>query len=74
MFLEIGTDMDHFLFQSVPVNSPKKIVQIIKGITAPEIFMRVSTVTKALWSREFWMKRYFINTIGQFGNEKSIAE
>ena len=36
-FIEIGTDEDHvhFLVQSVPVYSPKKIVQIIKSITAP---------------------------------------
>jgi len=35
-FLEIGTDHDHvhFLVQSVPLDSPKKIVQIIKSITA----------------------------------------
>ena len=32
-FLEIGVDMDHvhFLVQSVPMYSPKKIVQIIKS-------------------------------------------
>jgi REP element-mobilizing transposase RayT len=38
-FLEIGTDQDHvhFLVQSVPLYSPKRIVQIIKSITAREI-------------------------------------
>lgn len=32
IFLEIGTDKDHvhFLVQSVPMYSPKKIVQIIR--------------------------------------------
>ena len=41
-FLEIGTDKDHvhFLVQSVPMYSPKKIVQTIKSITAREIFKR----------------------------------
>ena len=35
-FLEIGTDKDHvhFLIQSVPMLSPKKIVQTVKSITA----------------------------------------
>src|SRR6266849_3968600 len=35
----IGTDQDHvhFLVQSVPMYSPKRIVQIIKSITAREI-------------------------------------
>lgn len=36
IFLEIGVDKDHvhFLVQSVPMYSPKKVVQIIKSITA----------------------------------------
>ena len=75
-FLEIGTDKDHvhFLVQTIPMYSPKKIVQTIKSITAREIFMRVPSVKKALWGGEFWSKGYFINTVGQFGNEKSITE
>ena len=54
--------------------SPKKIVQTIKSIIAREIFKRVTSVKKALWGGEFWSKGYFINTVGQFGNEKSISE
>lgn len=39
-FLEIGCDDDHvhFLLQSVPMVSPKKIVNTIKSLTAREIF------------------------------------
>ena len=35
-FLEVGTDKDHihFLIQSVPAYSPKKIIQIVKSIIA----------------------------------------
>ena len=38
-FLEIGTDKNHvhFLVQSVPMYSVKKIVQLIKSLTAREI-------------------------------------
>ena len=54
-FLEIGTDMDHvhFLVQTIPMYSPRKIAQTIKSITAREIFMRVPSVKKALWGGEF---------------------
>ena len=50
-FLEIGTDQDHvhFLVQSVPMYSPKKIVQTIKSITAREIFRSCPEVKKYLW-------------------------
>ena len=39
-FIEIGTDEDHvhFLLQSVPTMPPGRIVQIIKSITAREIY------------------------------------
>jgi len=42
VFLEIGADEDHvhFLVQSVPMFSPKKIINTIKSITAIEIFKR----------------------------------
>ena len=75
-FLEIGTDRDHvhFWVQTVAVYSPRKIVQTIKSIKAREIFKRVPSVKKALWGGEFWKRGYFINTVEQFGNEKSIAE
>ena len=73
-FLEIGTDNDHvhFLVQSVPSYSPTKIVQIIKSLTAREIFHRVPTVKKRLWGGEFWSKGYFISTVGRHGNEEVI--
>jgi REP-associated tyrosine transposase len=51
IFLEIGVDSDHvhFLVQSVPMYSPQKLVQIIKSITAREVFRLVPTVKKQLW-------------------------
>ena len=75
-FIEIGTDKDHvhFLIQSVPMYSPTKIAQIVKSITAREVFKRVPEVKKKLWGGEFWTKGFFINTVGQNGNEKSISE
>ena len=73
-FLEIGTDADHvhFLVQSVPTYSPKKIVQLIKSITAREIFAACPEVKKQLWGGEFWSDGYFVSTVGKHGNEDVI--
>ena len=73
-FIEIGTDEDHchFLLQTIPTISPSKLVQIIKSITAREIFKECPSVKKELWGGEFWSKGYFINTVGQYGNENII--
>ena len=75
-FLEIGTDKDHvhFLVQSVPMYSPKKIVQIIKSITAREIFAACPEVKKRLWGGEFWTDGYYISSVGQHGNEQMISK
>ena len=74
-FLEIGVDKDHvhFLVQSIPMYSPKKIVQIIKSITAKEIFRRRPQVKRELWGGEFWSDGYFISTVGKHGDEQKIG-
>ena len=76
VFLEIGTDKDHvhFLIQSVSMYSPKKIVQAVKSITAKAMFQEFPEVKKQLWGGELWGKGYFINTVGQHGNETTIAQ
>ena len=75
-FIEIGTDNDHvhFLIQSVPVNSPFKIIQAVKSITAKEIFKKIPVVKKELWGGEFWSKGYFVNTVGAVGCEGAVAK
>jgi REP element-mobilizing transposase RayT len=50
-FDEIGADQDHvhFLVQSVPMKSPKQIIQTIKSITARELFKAHPEIKKKLW-------------------------
>ena len=74
-FLEIGTDKDHvhFLVQSVPMFLPKNIVQIIKSITAREVFLHNPEVKKQLWGGAFWTTGYFINSVSKTGSEKAVS-
>ena len=73
-FLEIGTDDDHvhFLVQSVPMYSPKQLVQTIKSITAREIFKLCPQVKQYLWGGKFWSDGYFVSTVGAHQTEKMI--
>ena len=75
-FIEIGTDDNHvhFLLQTVPMYSPSRLSQVVKSITAREMFRRVPEVKKKLWGGEFWTKGYFINTVGKHGNEEVIRK
>jgi|GEM_PF-2237228 len=74
IFIEIGTDADHvhFLAQTVPSLSGSRVSQIVKRITAREIFKRIPEVKKELWGGEFWTKGYWLNTVGRHGNEDHI--
>ena len=73
-FIEIGTDHDHvhFLIQSVPMYSPTRIIQMVKSITAKEIFRIHPEVKKQLWGGEFWTKGFYVNTVGKHGDESTI--
>jgi len=75
-FVEVGTDEDHvhFLVQSVPMYSPKKIVQRIKSITAIQIFKLHPEVKGKLWGGKFWTSGYYINSVGQYGNADMIKK
>jgi len=73
-FIEIGSDEDHvhFLVQGVPMYSPKKVIQIIKSITAVEIFKLHPEVKQKLWGGKFWTSGYYVNTVGQYANADVI--
>jgi putative transposase len=75
-FIEIGTDKDHvhFLIQSVPMYSAKKIIQTVKSITAREVYSKVPEVKKILWGGEFWTDGYYVSTVGQKGSEETIRK
>ena len=74
-FIETGTNGDHvhFLIQSVPMYSAKKIIQVVKSITARKIFEKVPEVKKKLWGGEFWTNGYYVSTVGQRGSEEAIG-
>ncbi|MGB2791088.1 MAG: transposase, partial [Candidatus Moraniibacteriota bacterium] len=46
--------------------------KIIKSITAKEIFKRHTEIRKLLWGGKFWTSGFYINTVGQYGDETMI--
>jgi len=75
-FIEIGTDEDHvhFMIQSVPVMRVKRIIQIIKIITAREIFIKHPEVKQKFWGGKFWTSGYYVNTVGLYANAEVIKK
>ncbi len=52
--------------------SPKEIVQIIKSITAREVFKACPEVKQYLWGGNFRSEGYFVSTVGAHQTEKMI--
>ena len=66
VFDAIGTDGDHIhiFVGAAPKHSPSRIMQIIKSITAREIFKKFPEIKKALWGSEFRSDGGYIGTVG----------
>lgn len=73
-FLEIGTEKDHvhLLMQALLTMTNRQVAQIIKSITAEEIFKRLQEVKKLLWGGRFWTSGYYIGSVGKYENEYAI--
>ena len=65
-FDAIGSDGDHVhLFVGAETkNSPSRVMQIIKSITARKIFKEYPEIRKQLWGGEFWSDGGYIGTVG----------
>jgi putative transposase len=65
-FDAIGTDGDHvhLFVGSEPKYSPSRVMQIIKSITARQIFKQYPEIKKQLWGGELWSDGGYIGTVG----------
>ena len=65
-FDAIGTDGDHvhIFVGAAPKYSPYKIMQIIKSISAKQMFKTFPEIRKELWGGEFWSDGGYIGTVG----------
>ena len=73
-FDSIGTDGDHvhILVGAAPRYSPSRIMQIIKSITARQLFAKYPEIKQQLWGGEFWHDGGYIGTIGEGVTEEII--
>ena len=72
----IGFDLDHvhILVQSAPRYAPSRVAQIIKSITAREMFVQFPEIKKELWGGEFWNDGGYIGAVGEGANADIIRK
>ena len=73
-FEQVGIDTDHvhYLVSAAPKLAPSRVIQIIKSITARELFRRHPELRKELWGGELWTDGFFVATVGEGGNREVI--
>ena len=71
---ELGCDLNHIhlLCSFHPKYGGGQIVRLFKSITARELFRRFPDLKKELWGGELWSDGYYLATIGERGNLKTI--
>ena len=62
--IEIVEDHVHIFVGAPPRYSPAKLVQIMKSISAREVFRKFPKLRKQLWAGELWSDGYFVRSVG----------
>ena len=57
-------DHVHIFLEAPPRLSPSRIVQILKSISARELFRQFPWLRKQLWGGKLWSRGYFVRAVG----------
>lgn len=71
---EMGTDGDHvhLFVGAAPKYAPSRVMQILKSISAREMFKRFPELRRQLWGGEFWSDGGYIGTVGDSVNSEIV--
>ena len=62
--MEVMEDHVHIFVEVPPKYSPARGVQIMKSISAREVFKAFPNLRKQLWAGELWNDGYFVRSVG----------
>ena len=62
--MEVMEDHVHIFTEAPPRYAPAEVVQIMKSISAREIFKKYPKLRKQLWAGELWNDGYFVRSVG----------
>jgi putative transposase len=62
--MEVMEDHVHVFIEAPPGYAPAQVVQILKSISAREVFKKFPKIRKAMWSGMIWADGYFVRSVG----------
>ena len=62
--MEVMADHVHLFIEAPPSYAPSRVVQIMKSISAKELYKRYPELRKKMWSGAIWGEGYFVRSVG----------
>ena len=72
--LAVMPDHVHLFVSAAPENSPTHLLQVIKSITAREVFKRFPGIKRFLWGGALWERGYFVMSSGTGTTDEMIRQ
>jgi putative transposase len=63
--MEVMEDHVHVFLSASPRYAPARIAQILKSISARELFARFPRLRRQLWGGQFWEDGYCVRSVGE---------
>ena len=62
--MEVLEEHVHIFVEVPPRYSPAQVLQILKSVSAREVFKKFPKLREQLWAGEFWSEGYFVRSVG----------
>jgi putative transposase len=62
--MEVMADHVHLFIEAPPSYAPSQVVQIIKSMSARELYKKFPKLRKEMWSGKIWNDGYFVRSVG----------
>ena len=62
--MEIMEDHVHWFVEAPPRLSPGRIMNVVKSVTAREMFHKFPELRRVYWGGHFWADGYYVATVG----------
>jgi putative transposase len=72
--MEVLEDHVHIFIEVPRRYSPAQVAQIMKSVSARELFKKFPKLRKQLWAGEFWSEGYFVRSAGDKGTADIIRK
>ncbi len=72
--MEVMEDHVHVFIEASPSYAPARVVQIMKSISAKELYKKYPELRKKMWSGAIWEEGYFVRSVGDVVTSEVIRK